>query len=286
MQPVLWFRLVVAAVGVLLVGWALRRRAMFSLLRGTPVVDAADAAPGDRVAVSGTIESVADDAVVRPEFQDDEAVVAAWRTEEFRTHRSEITDGPGDVVESDGQTIRQNWEDVSTGYRSTPFYVSDDTGRVLVDPDANVGNGAAGVATTGSLGNSVTDGETVVSFSSFEAHTPKSFDVTAAEAAGASGQQDGIAFPFSPGAEDGEREHEEATLEPGDDVFVLGAVVPADGGSPADAPSRSDRRFDANADGPFVLSDRPRTELLVHSGFGFLAGALGVGLLALAAFGL
>ncbi|MFC6953826.1 GIDE domain-containing protein [Halorubellus litoreus] len=279
MAYTLWLRLAIAGVGVLAVAWALRRRAMFSLIRGTPVVDAADAQPGDRVAVSGTVELVDDDAVVRPEFQDDDAVVAAWRTEEFRTHRQH-TDSPTDVVD-DGQTFSQNWEEVSTGYRSTPFYVRDDTGRVLVDAGANVRNEPAGVAATGTLGNSVTDGETVVSFSSFEAHTPKSFDVTAAEAAGASGQQESIEVPFSPGAEDGEREHEEATLEPGDDVFVLGEVTRT--AVDVDTDARSERTVVARDSGPFVLSDRGRTELLVHSGFAFPAAVVGVALVAFAA---
>jgi hypothetical protein len=284
MEYVLSIRLAIVGFGIGLVAWALRRRALFSLLRGTTVVDAVDARPGERVAVSGTVEPVDDDAVVRSELQDDAAVVAAWRTEEFRTHRTHREDAPGDVVDSNGQTVRQGWEDVSTGYRSTPFYVRDDTGRVLVDPGANVRNDPDGVAATATLGNSVTDGETLVSFSSFEAHTPKSFDVTAAEAAGASGQQKSVALPFSPGTEDGERTHEEATFEPGDDVLVLGTVGQATANGGADDAAAADvRRLDADGPGPFVLTDRGRTELLVHAGFAFPAAVLAVALVAVAA---
>lgn len=279
MEPRLWLRVGIVVLGVLCIAWAVRRHAMFSLIHGTPVVDAADVQPGDRVAVTGRVELVDDGAVVRPAFADDDAVVAAWRTEEFRRHTHHGRDGVIDAVD-DGQHVTETWDQVSTGYRSTPFYVRDDTGRVLVDPGANVGNGAAGAAATGTLGNSVTDGDTVVSFSSFEAHTPTSFDVTAAEAAGAGGQQDGIEFPFVPGPEAGERDHEEATIAPGDDVFVLGEVERTD--PDAETGARSERAFDARSTGPFVLSDRGRTELLVHSGFGFLAAALGVALVAFA----
>lgn len=83
---------------------------------GTPTSDIRDLDDEGVVALHGEVVS-ADGTFRSPVAQCEETVLAAWRAEDWKKHGN-----PG------------GWKAIAWGIDSTPFYLDDGTGRVLVDP--------------------------------------------------------------------------------------------------------------------------------------------------------
>lgn len=281
--------LVLAGVLSLYLGWNRRRRAQ--LIEETPRSEIRDVDPPGVVRTRGTVVPKADrdpdadpkaGAFRSPIGGDRECVLAAWEIEErYDTPKT------------------RSWEAAACGVQSAPFYVEDDTGRLLVDvEDRTVGNETEAVFTPERV--LVADGVSVdglrCTFDSFDVRVETDYgESPPPRIADFVRSTDGISL--DPMATDlvvneSERRYYEQTLQRGDTVSVLGAATPAGDRSE----STADEGFESIAmpDHPVVsedeevtlrLSTRPFDERSDGGGgllFGVLTGAVGLGLLAAA----
>lgn len=171
------------------------------------------------VVLDGTVAASDAGTLTSPVARDDDAVLAAWRIEEYRE--------TGDA---------SAWMPVASGVVSEPFELDDGTGSVRVDVGSHVYDGPGQKTPVGDYPEGVTlDGEAAirVEFDRF----PRQHSVAAGDAppepvrslldslpgvdAGEPSTLDLDRYVGS-GREDGDRRYYEATVEPGDDVELLG----------------------------------------------------------------
>jgi hypothetical protein len=270
----LWGGVLLLLVGALslYMGWQQRQRS--SLVDETPRSDvAAVDAPGT-VRVRGNIEPRTD-TFTAPITGDRNCVLSAWEIEE-------MYDTPK----------TRSWEKSAWGVRAVPFYVSDGTGRLLVDVDDEVvGNETSDVFTPETL--VVSTGVSVeglqCAFESFEHHVETGYGESPPRRVerfvrNTDGLSTGPMVTDLGGyvVDESKRRYLEQTLQPGDEVSVIGhASARRDAGATTDRPDNL--VLTQAADTALRLSERPFDEMADGRGalvFGVLAGAVGVALLA------
>jgi hypothetical protein len=115
-----------ATLALVVVGPYLTYHALGTLQRGWTIwqndpIDAGDVEYEDGVVeVQGEVEQLEDE-LLTTEYTDTEAVVHEYKLQEHEENRSNEA-GP-------------EWQTVDSGTEAQPFYVTDETGRVAVDPD-------------------------------------------------------------------------------------------------------------------------------------------------------
>ncbi len=215
-------------VGMLLVsvgGYGLyvghERRGPYELVTETPTTTARQLSAPGRVELKGTVE-VADEGAgtFSSPIGRRECVLAAWSVEEYSER---------------GKHSR--WQTVASGVRSVPFFVADETGRVLVDVgDHADGGGLLGVSENAAASDGVTAGPVLAEFDRFpvaatvgaEEPAPDHVARFVAGERSVDQQTGSITNVVDIGTAHGDRRYYERTLAPGDDVYVLGDAVPRD----------------------------------------------------------
>lgn len=237
-----------------------RRR---SLVAGTPTTDVRAIDDEGRIELTGTV--VADETFDSP-IQDDESVLAAWEIEEWNES------GTSDM-----------WETRATGVYTRAFALDDGTGEVRIEIDDRVAGedsghtdiklGPVDLDRTISSGVSVED--VWCSFEHFRAETTVPPDADPPERiaqfvqgeAGISPQTGSITNLVDVGTKHGERRYYEGTIEPGQEIYLLGT---AEATSDATYPLGPDDVVitppAADEDGSLIVSDRTEEELLSELG--------------------
>lgn len=254
-------------------GW--HRRALSSRVDGTPRRDVASVRSPGPVRVRGeVVPRTAYDPFVSSVAGDEDCVLSAW---EIR----EMYDTPK----------TRSWERAAWGVHAVPFYVSDGTGRILVDvADDVVGNetddvftpetllASAGVALEGL--RCEFDGFPVHVETGYGESPPRRVAEFVATTDGISAEP--MATDLGPSVDASKRRYLEGTLQPGDEVSVVGDATPRREAAESTA-HPDDLVLAQAADAPLHLSQRPLDELADGGGallFGVLTGVVGLALLA------
>lgn len=267
--------LLVAGLGVGY--WGYKRFRVARLISKTPTTPAGEVSGTGTVEVAGRV--VPDEVMAAPISQQPETVLAAWEMEEY-----------------DDDDDSHGWETRGSGITATPFYVADDSGRVLVDPHGDVvGEGDFLTGETGILdaaGTGVESGPVLAEFEDFpevledpvDEETPEHLSEFVTYQPTLRPQLSEVSTVFDGERMGGDRRFSEATLTAGDGVYVLGEAVRTDDGQTVLRPPEGD-------DGRFVVSDmsesallsRTRAHTLAVGGGAILVvagfSAIGVGLL-------
>lgn len=275
-EVALWTGVLLLLASVLSVysGWNRRKRS--SLVAETPRRDITEVRSPGTVRIRGEIEPQAEqDTFTSPIKADENCVLSAWEIEErYDAPRS------------------NSWEKSAWGVQAVPFYLSDGTGRVLVDvDDAVVGNETEDVFTPETV--LAPEGVSVeglrCEFEAFEVHVHTDYEESPPRRVREFLETtDGVSLgPMTTDLGDAvvdasKRKYHEETLQPGDEVSVLGRVVPRRPDAESTAHPR-DLVFTQSTDDTLRLSVRPFDEAPDGGGallFGALTGVVGFGLLA------
>lgn len=251
-------------------GW--KRRQVASLIAETPRSDVADVRSPAVVRVRGTVQpEVETDVFTSPIGGDEQCVLAGWEIEERY------------------DTNPRSWETSAWGVRSVPFYVADGTGTLLIDlEDRTVGNETDDLFTLESL--LASEGVSVeglrCEFDSFEVRVETGYEeAPPRRTAEFLESTDGVSV--DPMATDlvvdaSERKYREQTLQPGDEVSVVGYAEPRRD-SPGSAARPENLVVTQSDEATLYLATQPLDD--VHDGaggllLGLLVGAVGLALLA------
>lgn len=267
----LWSGVLLVFASVLALYSAWKQREMATLVDETPRVDIGDIESPGLVRVRGTVAQSAEGTFISPIAGDRECVLSAWEIEEqYDTPKT------------------NSWESAAWGVRSEPFGIEDATGTLSVAiDDRTVGNETGDVFTPEKL--LVSDGVAVdglqCAFGTFETEVetgyeelpPKRIRDFLAATPGVS--VDPMATDLVVDAS--KRRYSEATLQPGEEVSLLGHVSKR---SDSVAPQGESERFviTHSEESTLYLSTEPFDDVPDGSGavlFGVLVGAVGVGLL-------
>lgn len=261
--------LLLASVLSLYFAWNGRRTA--SLLEETPRSEIRDVHSPGTVRVRGTVVPHTE-TFTSPIAADERSVLAAWTIEE-----------------RDDTPKTKSWEDAARGVHAVPFYLEDDSGRLLVDlDDTTVGNLTDDVFTPETLlvSTGVSTEGLRCEFDSFDVHVETDYGERPPERVTEFLETtDGVSVdPMATDlvVDESQRKYREQTLRVGDEVSLLGHATP-----------RREGLVSTSGPGDLVVSqvDESVTYLstgaledLADSGGGFLFGLLtavvGVGLLA------
>lgn len=275
--------LVIIAVGVAFIGR--RHHRQHRAVTGTDTTDVRAIDSEGRVELKGTVR--ADDAFESP-VTGAESVLAAWEVEEWDESRGS-----------------EMWETRASGVYATPFSLDDDTGSVRVDVGEHVEETGGGTGiheiqlgaldVDRFLANGVAVDGVRCLFDRFAAQTtippdadpPERIAEFVADEDAVAEQSDAVTNVVDVGNAHGERRYYEGTLQPGDDVYLLGRARATENATHPLKPE--DVVVEPPADGELLVSDESEAELvdelgqykLVYAG----AAALGVVGLAVGAFG-
>lgn len=256
--------------GIIGVLWGYSRRQYHDVVVETPQEDIGDVDKPGVVQFEGEVTAVWDEdrQTVDAPFSDDECAVVGWHVEDW--------DETGDA---------ESWTLVAEGYAAAPFEIDDGTGSISVEAGSGASDSTSGSG--GRFANSVVvddvdvdlgrfvpqytvapDEERPDAVRDFEQHTPA-----------VSEQTGSITNVVDVGPAHGERRYSQATIQHGDDVFLLGPVESEDD---SDAPTTFDPAaavVSPEEDKPFILSVRSRDELIDRTRWGTPAMIAGTGLL-------
>lgn len=265
-------------------GWRQQRR--HSLVAKTPTTDIRSIDDEGLVEIKGRVKC---QEPLQSPISDQESVLAAWEIEEW-----------------DERGNTEMWETRASGVSANPFVIDDGTGEVQVEIDDRVAGEDAG-GTELSLGpidfnrlvaSGVTVDNVYCSFDRFPVETTVPPDAEPPERiaefvegeSGVSEQTGSITNVVDIGTEHGERRYYEETIEPGQEIYLLGnAEATAD----ATYPLGNDDVVitpPADGDGSMIVSDQSEDALVSDLGsyklaFGVAAaiGLVGLGFLVVGA---
>lgn len=255
-------------------GW--NRRQLSELVEETPSSEVSEVRSPGTVRVRGRAVPQTDrDTFESPVNGDDGCVLSAWEIREKY-----------DAPKSSG------WENAARGIRAVPFYLTDDTGELLVDlDDAVVGNKTGEVVTPEAiLASAGVATESVhCEFETFDVHVETDYGESPPQRlAEFLRRTEGVSLDpmvseFGGSVVDeSKRKYYEGTLQAGDEVSIVGEVVPRRENVGATA-HPADLAFTSSADTRLHLSERAFEEFTDGDGmllFGGLVGVAGVALLA------
>lgn len=274
----------VVGVGILLVGtyvllWGYRRRTYHQVIDRTPTSRVLDVSEPGLVELTGEARALEDadgeQRTISAPLTGDDALIAGWHVEEWQRSGE-----------------HSSWQDVADGYDSVPFLLDDGSATIRVEPRSRVSNSGflTGVPSVGSLTDSVETNGTTIDFERFnreyqlQPDDPRPERITSFErtAPGVDEQTGSFLNVIDIGNAQGERKYHEATIEPGDDVYLLGTV---DSRHDDDDAARYQRLHPDDAvvtpatDDPFVVSARTQDELLAGTRWGTPVFLLGLAIL-------
>jgi hypothetical protein len=269
----LWGGVLLVFASVLALYSAWKRREIATLVDETPRVDIGDIESSGPVRVRGRVVPSEGGTFTAPITGDRECVLSAWEIEEqYDTPKT------------------NSWESAAWGVRSERFHIEDATGTLSVAiDDRTVGNETGDVFTPEKL--LVSDGVAVdglqCAFGTFETEVETDYEESPPKrirdflAATPGVSVDPMATDLVVDAS--KRRYSEATLQPGEEVSLLGHVSKR---SDSVAP-QGDERFviTPSEDSTLYLSTEPFDDVPDGSGavlFGVLVGAVGIGLLIVA----
>jgi hypothetical protein len=250
------------------IGWKQRQKAM--LVGETPRSKITDVQSSDIVRVRGTVVPEGEGSTFTSPIKGDPGtVLSAWEIDE-------LYDTPK----------TRSWEAAACGVRSVPFYIEDESGRVLVDiDDRTVGNDTDDTFTPARVleSNGVSVAGLRCAFDSFDVHVETDYGESppprVAEFVDAT---DGLsAGPMATGlvVDASKRKYAEQTLQGGDAVSVLGYATARD--DAARSTASGDLTVTRPPDGTLYLSSSPFDDAPSGRGsllFGLLTGMVGVGI--------
>lgn len=265
--------------GAFATAWGYRRRQYKSVIDGTPTTRILDVDEPGLVELTGTaraIDGAGEERNVRAPLSGDSCLAAGWRVEEWEEH--------GD---------RSSWQEVAEGYDSVPFEVDDGSASIRVDPGyAGSRDGLTDFGDSiGAPSNSVVEDGATIDFQELDVvgqlAPDESKPARVAEfernAPGVHEQTGSVTNIVDVGNAHGERKYYEGTIQPGEDVYVLGTVESEGGNADGDATRQRLHPDDAvvtpAGEEPFILSNRSEAELLDESSYGTPAMIAGVVLL-------
>ncbi|QDX40412.1 transmembrane domain-containing protein [Salarchaeum sp. JOR-1] len=235
-----------------------RQHRRSALVEGTETTDVRDIREEGRVELKGTVRT--ENAFDSP-IRGDPAVVSAWEVEEW--------DERGDT---------EMWETRAEGVYATPFTLDDGTDSVTIDVGTHVDDVSSGTGiddiqvsavdvdrflSTGVTVDGVTaaiDGFSAETTVPPDAEPPERIAAFVRGETGVATQSDSVTNVIDIGNAHGERRYYEATLSPGDDVYVLGHARATD---TATHPLKPDDVVIEPVDGEtFIVSDKPESELV------------------------
>jgi len=262
------FLLIMFAGGLVAIYWGWTRYQRYRVIQNTPTARVRSMAVG-RVELEGRAR-VAEAALSAP-FTDEDCLYADWRVEEYRY----------DPDDND-----HDWVTIASGELRTPFYLEDDTGRVVVRADEGADFDLSNACHTRvTVGGSQSPPSVVSSFIEAERGDRDLTEVLG----GAVGS---LAEVFTDdgriGHSNNRRRYEQTILPVDESVYVFGSAQPA---PVSEVP---DREAGANEDllaieadggtGMFFVSDRREETLAKH--YSRMAPLAIVGGLAASALGL
>lgn len=265
MSVSLWLGLGLVALGGLATVWGHTRNEYNRLVSDTPTSRVLDVDEPGLVELEGTVRTVGDgEETMASPLQEADCVVAGWEVDEW--------DERGDS---------SHWQPVAEGYDSVPFELDDGSASVRVEPgvDADSGGITGRLADVGDLDHSVRTEEATVDFDRLPVRAQVAPDERTAQVESFENQvpavrpqTDSITNIVDVGNAHGERKYKEATIEPGDDVYVLGHVEPKAGDAGDAVRLRpEDAVVTPAGDERFVLSQRGEEALLDATRFGRVA---------------
>lgn len=213
---------IVTGTGVLLVtfgivgvviGW--KRRAIYQTMTETEAVDIREINSPGVIEVEGRVEPV-DDLLEAP-ITGRNGTFVAWKVEEW--------DERGDT---------DTWRNLAHGIASVPFAVDDDTAAIRIDPgDVHESAGKWTQVTGVAASDGVVVDDVLAEFDTFpveekverEGTTPAHIRTFHAKTSGLEDASDSsYAEVIDVGRKHGDRRYREQVIEPGEDVYVFGAV--------------------------------------------------------------
>lgn len=227
-------------------GWVRYRRYM--LIRDTPTASVRSM-PVGRVELEGTAR-VAEEPLEAP-FTDEDCLYADWKIEEYRPDPDDNDD---------------DWDTIASGTLATPFFLEDDTGRVLINADEGAAFDLSGeYLETISVDGSEAPPPAIAEFIGDDSDDWDlgSFIENPAGAIAGAFEDDGTI-----GHSSNDRRYTQHLLPVDESVYVFG------GAQPVDVSEVPDREAGANEDllavGPdggtdlFLISDRKEDALASH----------------------
>lgn len=271
----LWIGVLFLLASVLSVYQGWNQRKLSSLVDETPRSDITEVRSPGTVRIRGEIMPQSEhDPFTSPIKGDEHCVLSAWEIKE-------MYDTPK----------TKSWERSAWGVNAVPFYVSDGTEKLLVDIDDEVvGNETNDVFTPETLLTS--EGVSMeglrCEFESFEVHAeteyeespPRRVEEFVRTTDGIS--TDPMASDFGLVVDASKRKYLEQTLQPGDEISVIGSATPRRE-TVASTAHPDDLVLTQTAEPALHLSERSFDEIPTGRGallFGALSGVVGVALLA------
>lgn len=263
-----FFFVVMFGGGLVAIYWGWTRYRRYTLVRDTPTAKARSM-PVGRVELEGRARVA--EAPLQAPFTDEDCLYADWRVEEYRY---------------DANDKDRDWVTIASGTLATPFFLEDDTGRVLVkgDEDADFELTDA-CETTVRVGGSETPPPAIAAFIGDDRDDWDLSDLLSdpAAALGDAFDADGTI-----GHTSNRRRYVQRILPVDEPIYVFGGAHPV---PPAEVPDRDPgANEDLLAVGPdgatdlFLISNRP--EAVLESRYKWTAPIAIVGGLALSAVGL
>ncbi|WP_323676832.1 hypothetical protein [Halorubellus sp. PRR65] len=263
------FSIIGLVVGGIATVWGYRRRAYHQVISGTPTSRVLDVDEPGLVELKGEVAATGDDAgTMQAPLSGDTCVVAGWEVDEWNEGGK-----------------NSSWHEIAEGYDSVPFLVDDGSAEILVRPgsDADASNWTSNISLDGLDDSVAVDGVTV-DFQHLRVEhqldpddpTPARVEEFERRAPGIDAQTGSVFNAIDFGNAHGERKYKEGIVQPGDSVYLLGAVEPADGDARPDRRLRpEDAVVTPAGDDEFILSTRSEEQLLSKSRYGLPAMVVG-----------
>lgn len=254
-------------LGGLGVAWGHNRRSYHQVVAGTETTRALDVDSPGLVELKGEVVPVDDDGTMRAPLSGERCVAAGWEVEEWS---------------ESGKS--SSWNTLGSGYDAVPFLVDDGSARIRVEPGtgSDATDWTSGLS-IGDLDHSVSVNGATLDFDRLatvhqvepDDPTPRAVENFEASVPGVHEQSGSMFSPLDFGTKHGERKYNEGTVDPGDDVYLLGTVTPADGDGHPDRRLRPDDAVIVPGDDEFILSTRTEDELRSKSRWGLPVMAAG-----------
>lgn len=249
------------------VAWGYNRRSYHQVVAGTETTRALDVDQPGLVELEGEVVRADDADAMRAPLSGENCVAAGWEIEEW-----------------DESGKHSSWHTIAEGYHSEPFLVDDGSAQIRVEPgaDSDASNWTTNLS-LGDLDDSVSVDGATLDFQQLAVRhqiapddaKPARVEEFERRAPGISEQTGAMLEVLDFGKAHGERKYEEGVVQPGDDVYLLGTVEPADGDAHANRRLRPDDAVVTPGTEEFILSTRSEEELRSKSRYGLPAMALG-----------
>jgi hypothetical protein len=259
--------LLVLLLGGVGVAWGYNRRSYHQVVAGTETTRALDVDTPGLVELKGEVVPADGGDTMQAPLSVENCVAAGWEVEEWN---------------ESGKS--SSWNTIGSGYDAVPFLVDDGSAQIRVEP----GTGSDATDWTSGLSIGDLDHSVSVNGATFDfdrlstVHqvepgdsTPRAVENFESSVPGVHEQSGSMFDALDFGKKHGERKYKEGTVEPGDDVYLLGTVTTADGDAHPDRRLRPEDAVVRPGDDEFILSTRSEDELLSKSRWGLPAMAAG-----------